>query len=271
MIGVDLKISRVFEVSQPAHGMMICLLGEFRVLAGRRPLIARRSGKTEALLYQLALADGHRMARESILFALWPDTDPHLAGSALNSLIYSLQKRFSPVLGGAAPVIYADGSYALNLEAGIAIDIDRFDALADAGDHHWQAGRHATALTAYGEALALYQGDLYTPDHDLHTVIERERLRARYLSILARVADQYFTAGDCASCLEAAQRIVSVDACREDAHRLIMRCYVRQGQRAAALRQYRLCEEMLRAEFDACPEPSTTALFEQIRCNPAAI
>jgi DNA-binding SARP family transcriptional activator len=44
-----------------------------------------------------------------------------------------------------------------------------------------------------------------------------------------------------------------------------MRCLVSRGERAQALRQYRLCEGILRAEFNAEPEAETEALYEQIR------
>jgi hypothetical protein len=37
------------------------------------------------------------------------------------------------------------------------------------------------------------------------------------------------------------------------------------------MRQYRLCEQILRAEFDVAPEPSTVALYEKIRLDPASI
>ena len=50
-----------------------------------------------------------------------------------------------------------------------------------------------------------------------------------------------------------------------------MRCYVRRGERAAALRHYGVCAQILRAEFDAAPEPATTALYEQIRRQPSGI
>jgi DNA-binding SARP family transcriptional activator len=50
-----------------------------------------------------------------------------------------------------------------------------------------------------------------------------------------------------------------------------MRAYVRRGERAQALRQYRLCEHVLRREFDTAPEPLTTELFERIRASPAGV
>ena len=50
-----------------------------------------------------------------------------------------------------------------------------------------------------------------------------------------------------------------------------MRCYVRQGERAEALHQYRLCVKILRTEYDTDPEPATTALFERVRHDPGSI
>jgi hypothetical protein len=50
-----------------------------------------------------------------------------------------------------------------------------------------------------------------------------------------------------------------------------MRCHVRRGERAQALRQYRLCESVLRSEFETDPEPATKALFEQIRLDPDSV
>jgi DNA-binding SARP family transcriptional activator len=44
-----------------------------------------------------------------------------------------------------------------------------------------------------------------------------------------------------------------------------MRIRVRRGERAQALRQYRVCEHVLRSEFNAAPEALTRDLFEQIR------
>ncbi|HET7380215.1 MAG TPA: bacterial transcriptional activator domain-containing protein, partial [Gaiellales bacterium] len=61
------------------------------------------------------------------------------------------------------------------------------------------------------------------------------------------------------------------DPCREDGHRTAMRCYVRRGERAQALRQYQMCEVILREEFNATPEPATRALFDKVRLAPEDI
>ncbi|MGE5287361.1 MAG: AfsR/SARP family transcriptional regulator [Micromonosporaceae bacterium] len=61
------------------------------------------------------------------------------------------------------------------------------------------------------------------------------------------------------------RRIIESDPCREDAHRLLMRCYSRQGQAHLALLQYRACVHALADELGVEPEPTTAELHERIR------
>jgi DNA-binding SARP family transcriptional activator len=106
---------------------------------------------------------------------------------------------------------------------------------------------------------------------DTNAIIERERFRARFQKLLAHVANYQYGCGDTVACVETAQRLLATDPCREDMHRLIMRCYTQQGERSRALHQYRLCTALLHTEFGAEPEPATTALFEDVRLAPAAL
>jgi DNA-binding SARP family transcriptional activator len=152
----------------------------------------------------------------------------------------------------------------------VAIDVERFETLAARGDRHGRAGDADAAAAAYACAVGLYRGDLQAGS-DLHTLLERERLRALYLNLLARLADYTFERGEYGACLERALRLLAHDPCREDAHRLVMRCHVRRGERAQALRQYRLCETVLKTEFDAAPEPGTRDLFDRIRLDPSGV
>ena len=194
-----------------------------------------------------------------------------LAGHALHSRVHSLHKLLGPMMGGAAPVVYADGCYRLNDAAGVGVDAACFDALVRAGDQQAHAGHAAAAAAAYRQALHLYQGDLWVLGTDVQALVERERLRACHLTVLAWLADYAYGEQDYTACLDYAGRLLGHDPCREDAHRLIMRCYVRRGERAQALHQYRLCAEILRAQFAATPEPETVALFEQVRLDPRSI
>jgi DNA-binding SARP family transcriptional activator len=43
-----------------------------------------------------------------------------------------------------------------------------------------------------------------------------------------------------------------------------MQCYYRQGDRAAAIRQYQVCAEVLREELGLSPSAETEALYVEI-------
>ena len=252
------------EASWP---ILICLLGSFLLLRAGQSVALHYGGKIETLLCRLGLQSGRRVPRAVLVNVLWPASDSTQATQSLNSLIYSLHKLLGDALGGAAPVLHEDGYYRLDVEVGVGVDVACFDTWANTGDQQVRAGDLTRAATSYRHSIDLYRGDLAV-ETDVGGVLERERLRARFLSLLAYLADEQYRAGEYGACLENAWRLLGHDPCREDAHRIVMRCYVRRGERAAALRHYQVCEQILRAEFDAAPELATTALFDQIRLQP---
>jgi len=253
------------EASWP---ILICLLGSFLLLQAGQSVALHCGGKIETLLGRLGLQAGRRVPRAVLVNLLWPASDSAQATQSLNSLVYSVHKLIGDALGGAAPVLHEDGYYRLNVEAGVGVDITCFDAWANTGDEQVRAGDLARAAMSYRQSVCLYRGDLAV-ETDVASVLERERLRARFLSILAYLADEQYRVGDYRACLEHAWRLLGHDPCREDAHRVVMRCYVQRGERAAALHHYHVCEHILYTEFDAMPELATTALFDQIRLHPS--
>ena len=250
--------------------IMVRLLGNFRLLHAGEPVPVRAGGRTEALLAHLALQYGRRVPREQLVQMLWPASDLAHALHSLNTTVYTLHKLLGPALQGAAPILHEDGYYRLNVEAGIGVDVACFDYLVRAGDQHARAGDHASALIAYQRAAELYRGDLSIAS-GTQTIIERERLRAAFLTLLTKLADHEYRAADYSACLEYLWRLLARDPCREDAHRLVMRCYVRRGERAAALRHYQLCVDILQSECGVAPEPATVELLEKIRSQPESI
>ena len=258
--------------AQPDHTtwpVLICMLGPFRVLQAGQP-VPMRGGKTEALLCHLALRYASGIPRAVLLATLWPDSDATLAGEALRGRVKSLHTLLRAALGGAAPVLQVDGGLRLNATAGVSVDMGLFEALATTGDQQARAGDTVAAAAAYQHAVQLYHGDLCVAP-DPYAVVERERLRARYLSLLASLATSAYAARDDAACLAYAQRMLAHEPCREDAHRLVMRCHVRRGERAQALHHYGVCVDLLRAAYATAPEPATVALFEQVRRDPGSV
>jgi DNA-binding SARP family transcriptional activator len=249
--------------------ILVCLLGNFRVLKRGQPVLIRGS-KVEGLLRLLGLRHQYAVSREQILETLWPGHNPDLACQSLNSLLCSLRKSLTVDGQNGALILHEDGYYRLNNRAGIGTDIACFEELVKSGDEYVYADNTPVAVPFYIQATQLYRGDLCAGT-DIHSVIERERLRVHFLRLLARLADYFYSVADYPACLQYANRLLENDTCREDAHRLLMRCFVRQGERAQALRQYRLCTHILHAEFDAVPERDTTLLYHQIRLSPESV
>jgi DNA-binding SARP family transcriptional activator len=250
--------------------IQICLLGRFRVLRHGQVIAIRSGGKVESFLYQLSVSGQEGVSREVLLDSLWPETDIGLAGRCLNSLVYSVRQLFGEAIGGAPPAVQRDGWYQLNADAGVAVDVAQFEELIDQGQRSARRGELECAMQLRRRAINLYRGDLHG-DSTIHAIVQRERLRATYLSALAQLAGHYYEAADYRACLDLALKLLDHDPCREDAHRLVMRCHVRRGERAQALRQFRVCSTVLRADFDGVPEMATRELYDRIRFDPAAV
>ena len=76
-----------------------------------------------------------------------------------------------------------------------------------------------------------------------------------------------FDAGRYEECVDTGQRLVTLDLCREDVHRLLMRAYARLEQPHRAIRQYRACLRQLGTELDVEPSPETVRLYQLIRAR----
>jgi DNA-binding SARP family transcriptional activator len=250
--------------------VMICLLGNFRLLVNGEQMPIQAGGKIETLLALLALQSEQWIPRERLVQALWADSDLSHGLRSLKTLIYNVHKLLGPVLNDMTPVLNKSGYYRLNIQAGIGVDVNYFDLLVVTGDKYMQSGNQQAAVAVYRRAEALYQGDLWLAV-DIHTVLERERLRGLYLSLLTKLARQNYEAGDYTACTENLWKLLDYEPGREDAHRLLMRCYVRRGERSSALHQFKVCVEILRSEFNIEPEQITRDLYDQICTNPADI
>lgn len=268
--GLIVEVTTAGHAEEMTAPVFVRVFGGFQLLQRGKPIVLRGRGKSEALLQELAVHSTEYVSRETLLERLWPDSDPDLAGQSLNSLVYFLNKLLRDGLRGASAVVNAEGTYRLDREVGVTSDIWLFDQLSRAGDRLAILGDDARAVPLYARAIELYRGDLQGQE-DVDVVLRRENLRARYLTLLARLAQYHFMGEEYEESLGYALRLLQSEPCREDAHRLVMACYVRRGERAQALRQYRLCETILCSEFDVKPEPATTALFQQVRGDPASV
>src|SRR6266508_4224233 len=120
--------------------IMICLLGNFRLLVAGALVPIRASSKNEALLAHLALQSSRRISAERLVQVLCPEGDLDRGRNPLRNLSHHLNKLLGPALQGTALVLHEDGYYRLNVEAGIGVDVTCFDELVIRGDQQMRAG-----------------------------------------------------------------------------------------------------------------------------------
>jgi adenylate cyclase len=221
------------------------LLGQFRAQSGAGESLSIASKKGQALVAYLALTAGQRHSRDKLAMLLWSDRPDDRARHSLRQCVLTLRK----VLGDDAETVLQADDEGLALDA-TDVEIDALD---------FEAAVAAGSRESLERAMAIYNGDLL---EDIN--VRSEEFEAWLRSLAAQQAASG-DAGDAAAAVESCQRLLLLDPLYEPAHRLLMRLLAEQGRRAAALRQYQVCEESLRAELGAEPEAETRRLFDEIR------
>jgi DNA-binding SARP family transcriptional activator/TolB-like protein len=238
--------------------LSLCLLGEPRIQVGedQKPVTVA-SRKTVALLGILALSPNAAMSREELVALLWGDRFDQQGRQSLRQALYSLRKALGEICNDA---ISMDGEIiGLNRDM-VSVDVWEFERLANQDDE--------ASLSA---AAALYRGRLLSGiqirDSEFETWLssERQRLKDVLWRTLYRIAKHQKQRKAYSAALDTTRRLLELNPLREKCHRLIMRIHAQSGDRAAALNQYRNCEEMLRRELDLVPDKTTLDLFRELR------
>ncbi len=249
------------------------------------PLCIRREGEPlpaeawryarprELLLYLLAHPDGR--TRDQIGLVFWPDASATQLKNNFHVSLHHMRR----ALGRADLIVYDGDRYRVAWELGVRFDARTFETVLrpfvaggprSARPASAQAGNGPPPAVEPGPevegALDLYRGDFLAEEGagDWH-LETRDRLRRLYADALLRLAGRREQAGAHAEAAELYRRVVAVEELHEDAHRRLMACLARAGDRAGALRHYDRLAAVLRSELEAEPEPETRALYDRLR------
>jgi DNA-binding SARP family transcriptional activator/Tol biopolymer transport system component len=241
----------------------IHLLGPFRIFLGGRlveeHLWPRR--KPKLLVKALALQPHHRLHREQLMDALWPDLDADAASNSLHKAIHAARRVLEPSLTAGARsrfIITREQQVILSAPGKLWVDARAFEQAATRA----LAGGDDNACRA---ALALYGGELFIEDRDEDwAVAKREQLKSLHHDLLAKLANLYEAGGSHDKSVACLKDLLALDRTDETAHRQLMSLYARAGSRQEAARQYRLCVKALKEELDAEPDEETQNLHRRI-------
>ncbi len=246
-------------------GLQFRFFGGFEILDGRGQAVAVKPRKARALLAYLALHAGEAQSRDKLGALLWADSAKTQARSSLRQ---ALAKIRSAMPEDAVALLNVDNETVALAADGLCVDAVEFRRLIADG-----------APDALIEAVALYRGDLLegfdarAPEFDDWLRAEAEGLRGQALSALSALLSCESAQAVGAQANHLVSRLLALDPLNETAHRALMRLYARQGRHAAAIEQYRLCQDHLRRQLDVAPEAETQALHREIvaqRTSPAA-
>ncbi|HEX8698164.1 MAG TPA: AAA family ATPase [Myxococcaceae bacterium] len=205
--------------------------------------------KTAALLAYLALE--RHASREKLIGLLWPDTKDQ--PKALNNLRQALFRLRRPL-----KVDYIQSDEFLKLREGTSVDVLELLAAYEARDY-------ARVVTFTGELLEgfTYDDEDFT---DLNEWLDHWRMKLRDIRLVAMEQEvlRPEREGRLLEALEKARQLSEWDRKLESPYRHVMRLLYRLGDRAAALKTYRQCVDMLQKDFDAGPSPETSQLARQI-------
>ena len=249
-----------------APSLEVYLLSPFRVFANDRAVDDWPNGKGKAIFKYLVTHRGQPVPREVLMEVFWPESDQDAARNNLNVAIYGLRKALARADADYAFVLFRQGCYSFNPELRLWVDAEAF---VDCVHRAQVAAQHAdpeAAMATYRVAQAIYHSPLLVDDrYEDWLIPHRQSLQDEYLKVLKHLAHQHFSDDDFEACAAMANKMLGVDPCDEEAHRLLMRCYGRMGQTHLALRQYHFCVDALSRELHLIPSPQTVALFQQIR------
>jgi DNA-binding SARP family transcriptional activator/tetratricopeptide (TPR) repeat protein len=232
------------------------VLGSFHVrdASGCEIRIASRKGR--ALLAYLALRPDESHSRDRLANLLWEDADEELARTSLRQALAALRKSLP---AGAQRALLADTE---------TVGIDA--ALMQSDIQAFRSSLLAGTRTSLHEALNHYRGDLLDGFDARSTAFdewlnsERGALRQQVSEALHRLTDLCMAAADNDGALTACMRLVSLEPLNEAAHRRIMELQAKRNSYAEALRQYRICRDVLRRELDVAPETATENLYREL-------
>jgi DNA-binding SARP family transcriptional activator len=223
------------------QGLQLTLLGRFAVAVAGVEITAEAwpSLRATHLVQLLSLQPRHRMRREVLIDALWPQLAPEAGAANLRKALHHARQ----ALGRHDGVTVQAGELVLWPERPLQVDAQVFEERA-------QAVLRQRTAAACAEVAAGYAGDLLPgARYEAWTEPARERLRACHLELL-RVSGQW-------------ERVARMEPTDEPAHRALMRGELQAGNRAAALRWYAQLREALQDTLGVAPDADTQALYEE--------
>lgn len=239
--------------------------GPFRAFQDDQPVADWNGHKGQLVLKYLLTQAGKPVAKEKLMETIWPEADPEAARRNLHQAIYSIRHTLKANQPDTQYILFRNEFYLLNPAVSIWVDFVEFEKYAYQGRHLENRQEFAAAMEAYAMAEGLFQGNFMQDEpYEEWAGLKRNQLQNLYLELADKLSTHYFQGQQYRAAIFQCQRILEADNCHEPAYQILMQCYLRQGQRHMAVRQYQTCIQALRETLGLSPSESTRQVYQQL-------
>jgi DNA-binding SARP family transcriptional activator len=236
----------------------VSLLGDFRLHTTNDEDVAIRGKKNAALLASILLDPEKRINRGVAEALLWSQRSAPQAKASLRQCLSELREQLDGFSNVELITNRREISLALNA---IILDVDEIVGVAESDSI---AEKIRFADHCEGEFLKGL--NIHDPAFEDWVYARRLHYNDIYQGILKDLLFELDPRGNAQETKQIAYKLLESDLCSETAHMALMKCYFNEdGGKAKAIRQYRLCCDLLKKEIDAPPSQELKDLYEQIR------
>jgi DNA-binding SARP family transcriptional activator len=223
--------------------------------------------KALALLAYLVIT-GTTHQRDTLATFFWPENDQAGARAALRRTLSVLKAGLL-----ADSLLVTREQIGINPAGRWWCDAHEYSRLIYQTGEQYHRDEHTKPeyINDLSDAVKLYRGDFLagfslrdSPAFDDWQYLQTEVYKQKLAIALSQLALAYCDRNSFTEAIGHARRLLGLDPLREEAHRLLMLCYARAGQRTTALQQYRNCVRILDQELGVPPLEETTKLYTQI-------
>jgi DNA-binding SARP family transcriptional activator/tetratricopeptide (TPR) repeat protein len=234
------------------------ILGPLEVLSGEQPLAVPRA-QHRALLLALLLSPNEVVSTDRLIDALWGESPPATAMTALQGHVSQLRKLLPP-----ERLVTRSPGYLLRVEPG-ELDTDRFETLRRQGRAALDGGRPEDAVAELRQAVALWRG---APLADVAYLAFAAGDIARLEEQLAETIEERIHAelslGLAAELVGELEGLVRSEPFRERRRAQLMLALYRAGRQADALQVFQDGRRRLVDELGIAPGPELQELQRKI-------
>ncbi len=249
--------------------MNVCqfyLFGPPHVIYCAEPIAISRRKQWGLLAYLLLTRQPHE--RDTLATLLWPTYSQSHARADLRRELARLRRVLPDVIA------CSNTEVVLQTGAPLWVDVWAFEEhLAAVKTHAHSPGAFCAACHEHLRAAwALYTDDLLagyalagSPGFEEWHFFQQESFRSELLDVLSKLAVMEMADNNLPQAIAPLRARLAIDPLHEESHRQLIWLYIHTGQRAAALRQFGECREVLARELGAEPAPETVVFYQQVK------